>query len=219
MVLGVEEPTVTQHDRNLVIAGLRTKGGRGTSAAKVTARDAAHLITAIMGSEQVKDSANTVLRYTDTVEHASFFAKAHPEEYAEQARAKYAAFKLPALDALVDGHSFIDALTTLITLAMDETFDQEIGVEPMNCRLHMTWPRTQARIDLSKSRRTNFASVQATYGRYTGWKGGRPANDPPERDGPLERGAQIYSKPIRYIGALLGDRLKNVDKLGEAELT
>ena len=35
-VLGVPEPTVTVHDRNLVTAGLRTKGGRGRRAASFT---------------------------------------------------------------------------------------------------------------------------------------------------------------------------------------
>src|SRR5439155_17694246 len=48
--LGIPEPTVVQYDRLLAENGLRSKGGRGTSAAKVTAVDAANLLIAIMGS-------------------------------------------------------------------------------------------------------------------------------------------------------------------------
>jgi hypothetical protein len=49
-VLGIPEPTVAQYDRHLAEAGLRRMGGRGTSAAKVSATDAANLLIAIMGS-------------------------------------------------------------------------------------------------------------------------------------------------------------------------
>ena len=48
VAMGVSEETVAVHDRNLVVAGLRTKGGRGTSAAKVTPRDAARLFVAVL---------------------------------------------------------------------------------------------------------------------------------------------------------------------------
>jgi hypothetical protein len=48
--LGIPEPTVVLYDRVLAENGLRSKGGRGTSAAKVTAADAANLLIAIVGS-------------------------------------------------------------------------------------------------------------------------------------------------------------------------
>lgn len=48
------------HDRNLAVAGLRTKGGRGTSAAKVTPLDAARLFVALLASMKVKDSVEKV---------------------------------------------------------------------------------------------------------------------------------------------------------------
>src|ERR1700730_6814059 len=49
-LLGLAEPTIVLHDRNLVVAGLRSKSGRGTSAARMTARDAAHLLVAVLAS-------------------------------------------------------------------------------------------------------------------------------------------------------------------------
>ena len=48
-VLGIPEPTITQYDRNLAEAGLRQIRGRGTSAAEVSAEDAANLLVAILG--------------------------------------------------------------------------------------------------------------------------------------------------------------------------
>ena len=49
-VLGMPAATVSQYDRQLAEAGLRTTGGRGPSAAKVGATDAANLLIAILGS-------------------------------------------------------------------------------------------------------------------------------------------------------------------------
>ena len=48
--LNLPLPTVVVYDRLLAENGLRSKGGRGTSAAKVTAKDAANLLLAILGS-------------------------------------------------------------------------------------------------------------------------------------------------------------------------
>lgn len=62
---GVPEGTVIQHDRNLSLVGLRTMGGRGRAAARVTYEDAANLIIAVAGSRSVKDSAATVHQYKD----------------------------------------------------------------------------------------------------------------------------------------------------------
>ena len=46
-ILGIPKATVTQYDRVLAEKGLRSKGGRGTSAARVTSRDAANLLIAL----------------------------------------------------------------------------------------------------------------------------------------------------------------------------
>src|SRR5258708_14243115 len=73
--LGVPKATVTNHDRNLLKAGLRTKYGRGWAAANITPRDAAHLLTAILASAQVQDSVSSVQRYTETRPHPPGSAK------------------------------------------------------------------------------------------------------------------------------------------------
>jgi hypothetical protein len=65
--LGVPTATVAQYDRVLAENGLRSSGGRGLSAAKVTPVDAANLLLAIMGSPisgaAIKEAAKTCKSY------------------------------------------------------------------------------------------------------------------------------------------------------------
>src|SRR5438045_1180003 len=70
-VVGAPVATVAAHDRNLRNAGLRTVRGRGLSAPRATARDAASLLTAVLaagfvGGSQVAESALAVQRYSAT---------------------------------------------------------------------------------------------------------------------------------------------------------
>ena len=51
--LGVDINAVTQLDQKLAAAGLRSKSGRGPSAADVTARDAATLVLAVLAQADV----------------------------------------------------------------------------------------------------------------------------------------------------------------------
>jgi hypothetical protein len=110
-LLGIVEATIVQHDRNLVVAGLRSKRGRGNSAARMTFRDAAHLLVAVLGSHHVKDSAETVRRYMETRLH-----KPTSIGYGETTVA--ALINLPA------DHSFVDALETLLAAAGDGSLEK-----------------------------------------------------------------------------------------------
>lgn len=58
--LGLPKETVTVFDRHLSEAGFRTKGGRGRSAARVTARDAANLLVAILMSFEIADAPKMI---------------------------------------------------------------------------------------------------------------------------------------------------------------
>lgn len=102
-VLGIPAATIVVHDRNLVIAGARSKGGRGPSAAKVTARDAAHLLVAVMASAQVKESVQSLTRYRKTRPMVS-----------TSSPALFDGLGLAELSALPAGHSFVDALEALL---------------------------------------------------------------------------------------------------------
>ena len=104
--MDLPEGSVVVYDRKLLTAGLRSKSGRGRSAAKVTARDAAHLLVAILGTAQVKDAVLAARRYQETqpVRHGS-------------AAEGYAGLGIVELEDLPPEHSFIDALATLIASA------------------------------------------------------------------------------------------------------
>ena len=109
-LLGIPEPTIVLHDRNLVMAGLRSKTGRGKSAARMTARDAAHLLIAVLGSSQVKDSVETVRRYRETR-----FIKIVSGGYDDSASA--------VLRDLPPDHSFVDAIEALVAAAADGSLE------------------------------------------------------------------------------------------------
>jgi hypothetical protein len=212
---GVPEPTVFQHDRNLVVAGLRTKGGRGTSAAKVTVRDATHLLTAVLGSEQVKDSVATVQRYADTAMEDSAYSLNHREQ-AQPRTNPFRPLKVQALDRLPAMHGFFDLLDALLTMAAEGSFgvhfgradwdpaDVSQGESLRGIRLDLGWPMTHARVSLWLRDNEKSKLVYVGYGRPDGSVGG-------ERYGPVQRTASIQGDPIREIGAVLGGRLDNPD--------
>jgi hypothetical protein len=109
-LLGIAEPTIVLHDRNLVVAGLRSKSGRGNSAAQMTARDAAHLLVAVLGSSHVKDSVETVRRYRETRFHKT-------------ASGGYDDNTVAALRNLPPDHSFVDAIEALVAAAADGSLE------------------------------------------------------------------------------------------------
>jgi hypothetical protein len=121
--LGVDVSTVTTHDRNLVTAGLRTKGGRGSSAARMMAQDAAHLLIAVAGADQVRASVQAVEHFAGLV-----------------VVGKRADTPLPGLRS---GHTFGEALTAFVQAFADGMFRsaQSIWVQ-----VEMTRPSLAAKI-------------------------------------------------------------------------
>ena len=115
-LLGIAERTIVLHDRNLVVAGLRSKGGRGNSAARMAARDAAHLLVAVLGSSHVKDSAETVRRYRETRFHKSASGGGYDDS------------TIAALRNLPPDHSFVDAVEALIAAAADGSLETAMEV-------------------------------------------------------------------------------------------
>lgn len=110
--LGIPERTVIIHDRNLAKAKLRAVGGRGTGAAQMTARDAAHLLLAAAGSLAVKDSTKTIQR---------------PGHYVTRRDTWNLSFlPVPELVALPAGHTFLDALAALISAGVSGSFSQVV---------------------------------------------------------------------------------------------
>jgi hypothetical protein len=102
-VLGIPEATVAVHDRYLRAAGLRSKAGRGRGAARVTARDAARLLTAILGSGEVRHAVHSVKRYSETC----------PQRWASTKKL-FSKIGIAELAALPTDHSFVDALEAML---------------------------------------------------------------------------------------------------------
>lgn len=147
--LGVPEATVVVHDRNLVKSGLRSKGGRGRSAAKVTAVDAANLLIAVAGTawyhSGVKDTVATVREY------APLKAKAADHLLREQRIGRvidkrsisdplWSLKQLPitGLKELPQGHDFVQALTVLIGSASDGSLIEAAKTTRKKTRLGAT---------------------------------------------------------------------------------
>jgi hypothetical protein len=103
---GVPLSTIVDIDRKLVKGKLRTKGGRGFSAAQMTPLDAARLLTAVLGSPQANASVEAVERYANT-----------RVDKARSSEKLFGAVELDDLAALPARHSFVDALAGLIKSA------------------------------------------------------------------------------------------------------
>ena len=106
-VLGIPEPTVIQYDRHLAEAGLRRIRGRGTSAAAVSAEDAANLLIAILGSPVVGASIRTA---ADTSKvYGSLVAY---DRWKDPSR--FADYGLTTLSKIPKDHTLKDALVAAI---------------------------------------------------------------------------------------------------------
>ncbi len=97
------------HHRNLVVAGLRSKS-RGNSAVRMTARDAAPLLAAVLACSQVRDSVEMVRGCSET-----YFHNITSGGYGDSPTA--------ALRNLPPDHSFVDAIEALIAAAADGSLE------------------------------------------------------------------------------------------------
>ena len=119
-VLGVPAPTVSQYDRQLAEAGLRTSGGRGTSAAKVTAADAANLLIAILGSPISGASISSARQICETV------GALPARKYSDIKKIGRYGFR--SLGSLPKAHIFRDAVAILIEgVSRGEPYEENGG--------------------------------------------------------------------------------------------
>ena len=125
-VLGISKATVVQYDRVLAENGLRSKRGRGTSAAKVTSWDAANLLTAIGGTSPLGLSAKDAVEVCKKYSALTFVGPG-------AARSEVSKLGLERLTSLPDSHSFAQALSALIECAGEREFsnldDRDVWVQ------------------------------------------------------------------------------------------
>lgn len=113
--LGVPETLVLQADRKLSEAGLRSKGGRGRSSVRITARDAASLLIAIGAGSMAKDTVTTLKDYAG-LPRAMRKTEPRPASGWDLSQMPVAPLK-----ALPVEHDLASSLAALITAAADDT--------------------------------------------------------------------------------------------------
>jgi hypothetical protein len=199
-VLGIPAETVTNYDRVLSESGLRSKGGRGRGAAKVTARDAANLLIAIMGSPiagaSVKEAANTCDLYGPL-----------PVLGHVLGMNTFANLGLPTLDELPNKHTLRDGISALINSATRGEHYRIPGAPAETsashrdglCRITLIGRHPWAEIyadGVASGEGKNFA--RRVYTRR--WKRGQARE---EKD--LHQERIISYRTIRVLGSLLSE--------------
>jgi hypothetical protein len=191
-MLGIPAETVTNYDRVLSESGMRSKSGRGRGAAKVTARDAAYLLIAILGSPiagaSVKEAANTCRRY-GSMPVLGHVSGTH----------NFAKVGLKMLDALPKKHTLHDGISALIDSAAKGEHYFIRGAKRQShwtdrlFVIRLTGPRPWAEItaDTSFGEGKNFARRV-----YTGSKFDEIGKD-------LHQERKVTYRTIRALGSLL----------------
>jgi len=201
---GLPLPTVVDIDRRLVKAGLRTKGGRGLNAARMTALDAARLLTAIIGSPQANASAEAVCRYAET----------HVDRR-RSSEGLFSGVEVNDLARLSPRHSFVDGLAALIASASEGDLAALAAGSRNRWQPHIevyaftraTYGRIRlsempngktANAEYTSARTANERAAQNALGRKKGTLIG-------EAQGDLEQSRRITERTILAIANLLAE--------------
>ena len=201
-VTGLPLPTVVDIDRRLVKAGLRTKGGRGLSAARMTALDAARLLTAIIGCPQANASAEAVHRYAET--HVD--RRRSSEEL-------FGGIEVDDLASLPARHSFVDGLSALIASTSNGAL-AALAAASRNrwqpqIEVYAFTRATYGRIRLSGMPNGKTASVEYILARTANERAGRKTTSRKkdasvaEAQGDLEQSRRITERTILAVAELL----------------
>lgn len=177
-LVGLPAETLAVIDRYLRTAGLRAKSGRGSGAAKITPRDAAHLLVALLGGGEPKNAVQAVRRYAATRQLGG-------------GKSAYRKTGIAELAALSKDHSFIDALEALIGSAMSGSLSELMTSEAKKVRgrkadgapiidVAALTPGTVGDIRLAGLPSGETASVR--YALPSPWDGKPRGYAPPEAD-------------------------------------
>lgn len=200
--LGISEATVAQFDRQLAEDGLRSKSGRGRSAARVTARDAANLLVAIAASPlsglPIKDAARTCEAYGSLpVLDISWGAN-------------FKRMGLPSLAGLPPAHSLSDALSVVIEAAsVGEMFKiaGDPGEEPMEAdyclAVRFEGPRPWAEISADGTLGERRRTTQVARLVYTHRPNAHERRWKRRNEGDLYQSRWVSFATIRKLGSLL----------------
>lgn len=181
-------------------AGLVSKGGRGPSAAKVTAKDAALLLIAVAGPLPASDVVTAVRRYADL-----------PLQVWPDAKPVVDSLPIPA--PVATATTFIEALTALIASAADGTMAKaradalaaQPGPYPVNhflieVSLYGAYPQASFRVlGLSVSAERMFSAIPTDMATLQDWK-----SDQVGDDSDLSTTNRFTGRVITALGELIG---------------
>lgn len=187
-VTGIPLPSLVDTDRRLVKAGLRSRGGRGFNVARMTTRDAAHLLTAILGSAQANHSAEAVSRYAAT-----------QVDRTRSSGGLFAGSQLNDLASLKPSHSFVDGLAALIGSATAGSLAELARADsphPPHLEIIALTRATHGRIRLTGLPNGMTASLEYVS------KAHRPQSSG-AHDGDLEQSRRCTARTIFAIAKLL----------------
>ena len=132
-VFGLTKTTVAQHDRNLAVAGLRTKTGRGSSSAQMSPLDLGGIATAVAASPQVKDSVKTWSEYAPLQTREGHVWKHGVGGEKNGGKWELPFLPIPRLQSLPEDHTFLQAVAGLIAAAANGSL-QEAMQKPAHDR-------------------------------------------------------------------------------------
>lgn len=193
---GIPLPTIVDLDRKLVKGGLRTKGGRGLSAAQMTPLDAARLLTALLASGHANTAVEAVKRYTST-----------QCDRERSSRDQFGAAHFDELTSLPAHHGFVDALAAVIAAAstgsLAKLVDDEKGSTP-HIEVFALTRATRGRIRISGL--PNGLTVSMEYiSQSTAKKKGRPSRQANNEQGggDLEQSRRITERTLFPVARIL----------------
>ena len=179
VITGHSEARVVTYFRSLREAGLVTKGGRGPSAAKMSYRDAATLLTALMGSRFDNEPAAQIVRDFDTVRathgaHRTTLPSNEREEwfdapYIETRRClSFEGFDIPQLQNLPEDHGITDALAAVIEAQASNAFGNAMDARGIkhgayHIEIYFYGPQPTAGMEFSLGGEGLMYSEEATY--------------------------------------------------------
>jgi hypothetical protein len=200
--LGISVGTVIQYDRQLAESGLRSKGGRGVSAAAVTARDAANLLIAIAASPLAGPTVKEAVRTCEVYGSLKVLRRASWID-------RFPKFGLPTLASLPASHSLREALSVLIDGAgKGEIFHIPDREGPLTADFSFgirfegpqPWAEILADGSLGQGKPSQTARLVYTSGRMAkDLRKRRPAGR-----GDLHQTRNISFATIRALGSLIG---------------
>jgi hypothetical protein len=191
---GVPLATMVDIDRKLVKGNLRTKHGRGFSAARMTPLDAARLLTAVLAGSQANASVEAVQRYTET--------------RMDKGRSSPKAFEAADIDDLATlpvRHSFVDALAAIIASAATGSLAKQIAASGDRAiptiEIFAFTRATRGRVRIANLRNVEAVTIEYAVPRREA-KLPRPNK---KAGGDLEQSRRITERTILPIAKLLSE--------------